>query len=79
VDLFRGCPIFPTDTYDIVAPLRAAGYTHHIAVPIALPNGIATLHLRDAHTDGFSGEDVAVLRSIMPTLGALQETSLRTA
>ena len=30
------------DTYDIVAPLRAAGYTHHIAVPIALPNGMRT-------------------------------------
>jgi adenylate cyclase len=67
-------PDLADDTYDIVAPLRAAGYTHHIAVPIALPNGMRngfTFATRSPR--GFSGEDIAVLRSIMPTLAALQE------
>jgi adenylate cyclase len=67
-------PDTPDEAYDIVAPLKAAGYTHHIAVPVVLPNGMHngfTFATRAAH--GFSDQDIAVLRSIFPTLAALQE------
>jgi adenylate cyclase len=67
-------PDLPDDTYDVVGPLKAAGYTHHIAVPVVLPNGMHngfTFATRAPH--GFSDQDVAVLRSIFPTLAALQE------
>jgi adenylate cyclase len=67
-------PDTPDDAYDIVVPLKAAGYTHHIAVPVVLANGMHngfTFATRAAH--GFSDQDIAVLRSIFPTLAALQE------
>ncbi len=67
-------PDTPDDAYDIVAPLKAAGYTHHIAAPVVLPSGMHngfTFATRAAH--GFSDQDIAVLRSIFPTLAALQE------
>jgi adenylate cyclase len=72
--IFSWLPDLPDDTYDIVAPLKAAGYTHHIAVPVVLPNGIRNgFTFATRAPNGFSGEDVAVLRSILPTLAALQE------
>jgi adenylate cyclase len=38
--LFTWLPDTPDDAHDIVAPLKAAGYTHHIAAPVILPNGM---------------------------------------
>jgi len=38
--IFTWLPDTPDDAYDIVAPLKAAGYTHHIAAPVVLPNGM---------------------------------------
>src|SRR5262249_54290027 len=62
------------DAYDIVAPLKAAGYTPHLAAPVVLPNGMHNGFIFATRTpSGFSDEDVAVLRSIFPTLAALQE------
>jgi len=72
--LFTWLPDTPDDAFDIVAPLKTAGYTHHIAAPVALPNGMHngfTFATRDPN--GFAAEDIAVLKSIFPTLAALQE------
>jgi adenylate cyclase len=72
--IFTWLPDTPNDAYDIVAPLKAAGYTHHIAAPVALPNGMHNgFTFATRAPNGFSDEDVAVLRSIFPTLAALQE------
>jgi adenylate cyclase len=72
--IFSWLPDMADETYDVVGPLKAAGYTHHIAVPVVLPNGMHngfTFATRSPR--GFSGEDIALLRSIFPTLAALQE------
>jgi adenylate cyclase len=72
--IFTWLPDTPDDAYDIVAPLKAAGYTHHIAVPVVLPNGMHNgFTFATRAPGGFSEQDVAVLRSIFPTLAALQE------
>ncbi len=65
----------PDDAFDIVVPLREAGYTHHIAVPVVLPYGMHNgFTFATRAPSGFSDQDVAVLRSIFPSLAALQET-----
>ena len=70
--VFSWLPDMADDTYDIVAPLKAAGYTHHIAVPVVLPNGMRNgFTFATRAKQGFSDQDVAVLRSILPTLAAL--------
>ena len=72
--IFSWLPDMADDTYDIVAPLKAAGYTHHIAVPVVLPNGMRNgFTFATRAKQGFSDQDIAVLRSILPTLAALQE------
>ena len=72
--IFSWLPDMPDDAYDIVAPLKAAGYTHHIAVPVVLPNGMRNgFTFATRAKQGFSDQDIAVLRSILPTLAALQE------
>jgi adenylate cyclase len=72
--IFSWLPDMADDIYDIVAPLKAAGYTHHIAVPVVLPNGMRNGFTFATRAKlGFSGQDIAVLRSIFPTLAALQE------
>jgi adenylate cyclase len=72
--IFSWLADLPEDTYDIVAPLKASGFTHHIAVPVPLPNGMRNgFTFATRAPNGFSPEDIAVLRSIMPTLAALQE------
>ncbi|MGZ5918100.1 MAG: adenylate/guanylate cyclase domain-containing protein, partial [Methyloceanibacter sp.] len=72
--IFSWLPDLPDDAYDIVAPLKAAGYTHHVAVPVMLPNGMRNgFTFATRAPQGFSDEDIAVLRSILPTLAALQE------
>jgi adenylate cyclase len=72
--IFTWLPDTPDDAFDIVAPLKAAGYTHHIAVPVVLPNGMHNgFTCATRAPNGFSDQDVAVLRSIFPTLAALQE------
>jgi adenylate cyclase len=72
--IFTWLPDLPDDTYDIVPELKAAGYTHHIAVPVVLPNGMHNgFTFATRAPNGFSDEDIAVLRSIVPTLAALQE------
>jgi adenylate cyclase len=72
--IFTWLPDTPDDAYDIVAPLKAAGYTHHIAVPVVLANGMHNgFTFATRAKQGFSDQDIAVLRSIFPTLAALQE------
>ena len=72
--IFTWLPDTPDDAYDIVAPLKAAGYTHHIAAPVVLPNGMHNgFTFATRAPKGFSEQDIAMLRSIFPTLAALQE------
>jgi adenylate cyclase len=72
--LFTWLPDTPDDAYDIVAPLKAAGYTHHIAAPVILPNGMHNgFTFATRAPAGFSEQDIAMLRSIFPTLATLQE------
>ena len=72
--VFTWLPDTPDDAYDIVAPLKAAGYTHHIAAPVILPNGMHNgFTFATRAPAGFSEQDIAMLRSIFPTLAALQE------
>ena len=72
--VFSWLPELSDNAYDIVAPLKAAGYTHHIAIPVVLPNGMRNgFTFATKAASGFTDEDVAVLRTIMPTLAALQE------
>jgi adenylate cyclase len=72
--IFSWLPDMPDDAYDIVPALKAAGYTHHIAIPVVLPNGMHNgFTFATRAPRGFSRQDIAVLRSIFPTLAALQE------
>jgi adenylate cyclase len=72
--LFTWLPDTPDDAFDIVAPLKAAGYTHHIAAPVILPNGVHNgFTFATRVPAGFSEQDIVMLRSIFPTLAALQE------
>ncbi len=72
--VFTWLPDAPDDAFDIVVPLRDAGYTHHIAVPVVLPNGMHNgFTFATRASGGFSDQDIAVLRSIFPSLAALQE------
>jgi adenylate cyclase len=72
--LFTWLPDTPDDAFDIVAPLKAAGYTHHIAAPVILPNGMHNgFTFATRVPAGFSEQDIVMLRSIFPTLAALQE------
>jgi adenylate cyclase len=72
--IFSWLPDTPDDSYDDVPELRTAGYTHHIAVPVVLPNGMHNgFTFATRAKNGFSEEDVALLRAIVPTLAALQE------
>jgi adenylate cyclase len=67
-------PETPAEKYDIVASLQAAGFTHHIAVPVVLPYGMRNgFTFATRAPKGFSDQDIAVLRSIFPPLAALQE------
>ena len=60
--VFSWLPDLPDDTYDIVPALKAAGYTHHIAVPVVLPNGMHNgFTFATRAPNGFSGEDIAGL------------------
>jgi adenylate cyclase len=72
--VFSWLPDMPDDIYDTVASLKKAGFTHHIAIPVVLPNGMRNgFTFATRASQGFSAQDVAVLRSIFPTLAALQE------
>jgi adenylate cyclase len=72
--IFSWLPDMPDDAYDIVPALKAAGYTHHVAIPVVLPNGMHNgFTFATRAPRGFSSQDIAVLRSIFPTLAALQE------
>jgi adenylate cyclase len=72
--IFSWLPDMPEDAYDIVPALKAAGYTHHVAIPVVLPNGMHNgFTFATRAPRGFSRQDIAVLRSIFPTLAALQE------
>ena len=72
--VFTWLPDTPDDAYDMVPELKAKDFTHHIAVPVLLLNGMRngfTFATREAK--GFSDEDIAVLRVVFPSLAALME------
>ncbi len=69
-----GCRTCRTTLTTSSPALKAAGYTHHVAIPVVLPNGMHNgFTFATRAPRGFSRQDIAVLRSIFPTLAALQE------
>jgi adenylate cyclase len=64
----------PDDRFDIVPDLKAQGVTHYLCVPVIFSTGrrsAVTFATRAA--SGFAERDLAVLRSVTPSLGALME------
>jgi adenylate cyclase len=67
-------PETPDDKYDMVPELKAAGFTHHVAVPVLLLNGMRNgFTFATRAPQGFSDEDIALLRVVFPSLAALME------
>lgn len=67
------------DAFGIVPELKAKGFTHYLCVPVVHPdgsqNGVTFATRRDG---GFTGDDLALLRFVMPALSVLMEiVSLR--
>ncbi len=72
--LFLWLPDTPDDAFDMVRGLKAAGYVHHISIPVRLLNGMRNgFTFATKSPGGFSGEDIAVLRAVRPALAALME------
>jgi adenylate cyclase len=67
-------PDTPDDAYDVVPELKAAGYVHHVSIPIVLLNGMRNgFTFATRSPAGFSADDIAVTRAIVPALAALLE------
>lgn len=66
--------LVPVDQFGIVAELRQKGFRHYICAPVRLASG-----MEDAFTfatklpDGFSPEDIALLRATFPAVSAYHE------
>lgn len=64
----------PDETFDIVPELKADGFTHYICVPVKFINGMENaFSFVTRHAEGFSDDDRALIRFIMPALGGLME------
>lgn len=67
-------PDLPDDAYYMVGELKAAGFVHHVSIPVVLLNGMRngfTFATKDP--GGFSAENIALLRTVYPALAALME------
>ena len=62
------------DAFSIVPDLRAEGYSHYICVPVTFINGMQNgFSFATKAEDGFTDQDMAVLRAIFPVLASLME------
>ncbi len=67
-------PDTPDDAYYMVADLKAQGYVHHVSIPVLLLNGMRNgFTFATKRAEGFTDEDIAVLRVVYPALAALME------
>ncbi len=67
-------PETPDDAYDIIPQLKADGYTHFICAPVFLANEMANAFTFATRSpDGFSDDDILILRSVFPAIAACQE------
>jgi adenylate cyclase len=65
----------PDDAFDIIAELKAEGYTDYICVPLCFTNGTRNgVTFATRRGGGFDRRALSVLRFIMPTLAAMLET-----
>jgi adenylate cyclase len=64
----------PDERFEIVPELRADGYTHYICAPLRMASGmIATFSFVTKAPEGFSDEDMELLRLVYPAMSACQE------
>ena len=62
------------DLYDIVPDLKERGYRHYICAPVFLANKDANVFtFATKAEDGFSEQDIALLRLVFPAIAACQE------
>ena len=62
------------DTYEVVAELRADGIADYLIIPTEMVNGFQNSYaFASRRPSGFSDEDRAVLRLVMPVLAVCQE------
>jgi len=62
------------EKYDIVAELKADGFTHYVMMPVFMANGMAnTFSFATRAESGFSETDFAFFRVIFPAISACQE------
>ncbi len=67
-------PDLTDEEYYMVGDLKAAGYVHHLSIPVEMLNGMRNgFTFATKRPTGFSAEDVAVLRVVYPTLAGLME------
>jgi adenylate cyclase len=73
MDWFRSRKI-SIDRFGIVSELREAGFNHYICAPVRLANGMEdAFSFATKSPEGFSAEDVALLRATVPAISANQE------
>ncbi|MGI9413876.1 MAG: adenylate/guanylate cyclase domain-containing protein [Hyphomicrobiales bacterium] len=64
----------PDDAFTIIPELKAEGYRHYVCAPVAFINGMLSgFTFATKAPDGFSAQDIAVLRAIFPALATLME------
>jgi adenylate cyclase len=64
----------PDERFGIVPDLRADGFTLYICAPLMMATGMrATFSFATKASDGFSDEDIALLRLVYPAISACQE------
>lgn len=65
------------ERFGIVADLRQAGFHYYICAPVRLANGMEdAFSFATKSPDGFSTEDITLLRAVFPALCAYQEIVL---
>ncbi|MGY2050492.1 adenylate/guanylate cyclase domain-containing protein [Methylobacterium sp. JK268] len=64
----------PDDRFSIIPELKAAGYRHYVAIPIVFTNGTNNgVTFATRSPGGFTAQNLAILRFIVPTLSAVME------
>ncbi len=64
----------PLETFGIVEELRTDGFTHYVCAPVIMANDrLGFFSFATKAPDGFSDENVAVLRAAFPAIAACQE------
>lgn len=67
-------PDTPDDAFTVVPDLKADGFRHYVCVPVKFMNGMENaFSFVTKSPDGFSREDLDLIRVLMPAMGALME------